>query len=164
MRLVVADTSPINYLILIGEIGLLRQLYSRVAIPQEVFRELSSENAPPFVVSWIQNPPDWLDVRSAPSELVLSETAFAAGLGAGEVGAIRLALMEQDSLLLIDELRGREAARNFGLSFVGILGILLDAYKAGFIDLREALEKLKKTNFRVSQTLLDKVIESARRN
>jgi predicted nucleic acid-binding protein len=40
MTVVVADTSPINYLILIGEIGVLQQLYHRVFIREEVFSEL----------------------------------------------------------------------------------------------------------------------------
>jgi hypothetical protein len=49
MMVVVADTSPINYLILIGEIGVLQQLYHRVVIPEEVFGELMDTEAPPEV-------------------------------------------------------------------------------------------------------------------
>jgi predicted nucleic acid-binding protein len=45
MTVVVADTSPINYLILIGEIGVLQQLYHRVVIPEEVFSELMGTGA-----------------------------------------------------------------------------------------------------------------------
>jgi predicted nucleic acid-binding protein len=43
---VVADTSPLNYLILIGEIELLPKLYESVAIPAEVLMELQSPGAP----------------------------------------------------------------------------------------------------------------------
>jgi hypothetical protein len=46
MMVVVADTSPVNYLVLIGEIGILAQLYQRVVIPREVFVELMDEDAP----------------------------------------------------------------------------------------------------------------------
>lgn len=33
MKVVVADASPINYLVLIGEVGLLARLYGEVLIP-----------------------------------------------------------------------------------------------------------------------------------
>lgn len=36
MTVLVADTSPLNYLVLIGEIGILRTLYGRVVVPPEV--------------------------------------------------------------------------------------------------------------------------------
>lgn len=38
--IVVADTSPLNYLVLIGEADLLYRLYGRVLIPQAVLSEL----------------------------------------------------------------------------------------------------------------------------
>ena len=44
--IVIADTTPINYLILIEEIGILEKLYGRVLIPTAVFEELKAENAP----------------------------------------------------------------------------------------------------------------------
>jgi len=44
--LVVCDTSPLCYLLLIGEIEILPQLYDRVLIPTEVAQELSDINSP----------------------------------------------------------------------------------------------------------------------
>jgi len=46
MTVVVADTSPLNYLILVGEIGILSQLYERVVVPEEVYAELRDAGAP----------------------------------------------------------------------------------------------------------------------
>ncbi len=46
---VVADTSPLNYLILIDEIGLLAELYQRILIPDLVFEELRHADAPPLM-------------------------------------------------------------------------------------------------------------------
>jgi predicted nucleic acid-binding protein len=40
--MVVADTSPLNYLVLINQINLLPQLYGRVLIPESVLEELSA--------------------------------------------------------------------------------------------------------------------------
>ena len=45
MRVVVADTGPIHYLILIGHISLLPQLFERVVLPSVVLSELSHELA-----------------------------------------------------------------------------------------------------------------------
>jgi predicted nucleic acid-binding protein len=38
--IVIADTSPLNYLVLIGEAEVLRRLYGQVVIPEAVLREL----------------------------------------------------------------------------------------------------------------------------
>jgi predicted nucleic acid-binding protein len=53
MTVVVADTSPINYLLLIGQISILPGLYDEIAIPPEVLAELKDGNAPPEVLRWI---------------------------------------------------------------------------------------------------------------
>jgi predicted nucleic acid-binding protein len=42
----VADTSPLNYLLLLDEIELLPALYDVVAIPVEVHHELQHRNSP----------------------------------------------------------------------------------------------------------------------
>jgi hypothetical protein len=56
-ELVVADTSPINYLILIGRINLLRQLDKRVLVPPAVVVELKHPLAPKPVQGWAANAP-----------------------------------------------------------------------------------------------------------
>ena len=47
MRLVIADTGPVNYLILIGHIDLLPRMFERMVLPAAVQTELSSSLAPP---------------------------------------------------------------------------------------------------------------------
>jgi predicted nucleic acid-binding protein len=49
--IVVADTTPINYLILIGEIEVLPELYGQVIIPHAVCEELLRSRAPGAVRS-----------------------------------------------------------------------------------------------------------------
>lgn len=62
--IVVADTSPLNYLILIEHDNILPKLYARVVIPPEVLQELSHPQAPDAVRSWVKNPPAWLEVKA----------------------------------------------------------------------------------------------------
>lgn len=70
--IVIADTSPIDYLIRLGEIDVLRQLYGTVVIPRSVSEELASALAPGDVQAWIGSPPAWLEIR-APSRRADSE-------------------------------------------------------------------------------------------
>ena len=112
MNVVVADTSPINYLILIVNIKLLR-------FPPE---ELSANGSPSAVADWIRRRPDWMEVRSAPFGASIALADEYSDLDAGERAAIQLALDEPGSLLLIDEAAGRSAATRLGISNTGTLG------------------------------------------
>lgn len=58
----VSDTSPLNYLALIGEIELLPRIFTRVLIPPAVVSELNHARTPPVVTAWTANLPSWVDV------------------------------------------------------------------------------------------------------
>ena len=60
---VIADTSPLNYLILIGQADLLPQLYGQIAIPRAVLLELQDPKAPASVARWMAYRPRWLVVK-----------------------------------------------------------------------------------------------------
>ena len=159
MMVVVADTSPINYLILIGEIGVLQQLYHRVVIPEEVFGELMDTEAPPEVREWAAQHPVWIEIRKSQSR-----DATLADLDAGEASAIALAALETDVLLLIDESAGRLEASRRGIPNTGTLGVLRRAAIERLVDLPSALNRLLATNFRVSKALVaDLLAETADR-
>lgn len=61
--IVIADTSPINYLVVIGEIDILPKLFVEVIIPQAVFDELNHEQAPTIVRDFINRKFSWLKIR-----------------------------------------------------------------------------------------------------
>jgi len=61
--IVIADTSPLNYLVLIGEADILLRLYHRVVIPEAVLRELLHPETPTIVSEWIARRPTWLEVE-----------------------------------------------------------------------------------------------------
>src|SRR5207244_11681551 len=65
MTVVIADSSPLNYLTLIGSVDVLRRLYGTVIVPQQVITELSDPSAPHEVRGWALHLPDWIDVRVA---------------------------------------------------------------------------------------------------
>ncbi len=55
--IVVADTSPINYLILIEEIDILARAYGKVAIPPAVRDELLRRSAPEVLAGLLKDQP-----------------------------------------------------------------------------------------------------------
>ncbi len=64
MRLVVADTGPLNYLILIGQIELLPILFEQIYAPKAVQAELRHADAPEAVRRWIAKPLGVLDLAA----------------------------------------------------------------------------------------------------
>src|ERR1700679_1856560 len=106
MRLVVANTSPLVYLILIEQIEILPKLFESVLIPDAVQGELGHSLAPEPVRAWAEALPTWAEVKSAPQ---IVDDAFRS-LGGGERAAIALALSIHADLVLIDERKGTQIA------------------------------------------------------
>jgi predicted nucleic acid-binding protein len=85
--IVVADSGPLHYLILVGEVDLLRTLYGNIIIPPAVVRELTTSGAPSQVAEWMRHPPDWLRI-----DVIERDTALISSIDAGETAAMSLAL------------------------------------------------------------------------
>jgi predicted nucleic acid-binding protein len=86
--LVVADTSPLHYPVLIQHETILPAIYEQVAIPPAVLADLQQSRTPDLVRAWVTHPPAWLEVRQP--RQVLDALQFPR-LGAGEREAIALA-------------------------------------------------------------------------
>jgi predicted nucleic acid-binding protein len=153
--IVIADTGPVNYLILIGEVEVLRGLYPRVVIPPSVCEELCHSSAPEPVRTWIAHPPAWLQILSP----TLSPDADLARLDAGERDAILLAEELGADQIIIDEMRGRREAERRHIPFTGTLGVLAAGAEEGLLDLRSAVDRLRKTSFHISAEILDRLVE-----
>ena len=139
----VSDTSPLNYLILIGADQILPRLFHNVLIAPSILEELSHAKTPYAVRNWIANRPAWIEIATAkpiPNQILLS-------LHAGERDAITIAV-ESHRTLLIDERDGSEIARRLGVKTVGTLGLLDVAAERGWLDLRAAFDRLRATSFR----------------
>lgn len=153
--IIVSDTSPINYLILIGQIDRLYDLYRRVIVPSSVLRELQAPETPPAVHSWLTQLPDWLEIVS----LSTSADPNLDYLGEGERDAILLADELGADGLLIDDRDGRIEAQGRGLRVIGTLGVLAAAAEKRLLNLPEAVERLKGTTFRASPRLYDALLK-----
>lgn len=149
--IVVADSGPLHYLILLNQTELLHRFYGQVVIPGAVVSELTTAKTPRLVREWFSNPPSWLHVQAVlPSQLEL----ITEDLDLGEREAIVLAQLLRADLLLIDEISGRAEARRRSLRVTGTLGILRIAAENELIDVPEVLAQLRDTNFYVAENLI----------
>ena len=148
--LVVADSSPLNFIIRLGNVDSLPRLFEAVAIPPQVAEELSHMRTPKAVRDFMVRLPQWLTIRS-PMHI---ETI--PGVDPGEAAAISLARELKADLLLIDDREGRKAAVKRHIPVTGTIGVLERAAQAGLLDLPEAFHGLKEQpDFWVDHKLLD---------
>src|SRR5437764_750595 len=113
--IIVSDTTPLNYLILIDQVQILHELYDSVLIPQSVFDEMQRAETPTEVRAWFAARPRWLEVRPAQAHDPSLK------LGAGESEAITLALELHADALLLDDRKARQEAQRRGLTVTGTL-------------------------------------------
>ena len=154
MLLVVADTGPIRYLVEIGHIGILPQLFERIFIPSLVYDELRHTSAPAPVRAWVNALPAWLEVLPV---IVSDDPAFGP-LDDGEKSALTLGMTLGADLILIDDRKGAAVALQKGFQITGTLGLLTRSAQRGILDLADALARLKRTNFHYRQELFDDLL------
>ena len=80
-------------------------------------------------------------------------------LDPGESAAILLAQELDADLLLLGDMKARQAATSRGLSITGIVGILDPAATMKLIDLSTAVQRLQTTSFWVSDSLLQSLLD-----
>jgi predicted nucleic acid-binding protein len=156
--IVVSDTSPINYLVLVELQDLLPKLLDRVLIPDAVHRELRASGAPDPIRRFLADAPPWLVVKPSPPVIPALRH-----LDAGERETISLARSVGADMVLLDERKGRQAAREQGLRVSGTLGLIRLAANQNLVTLADVLARLEKTNFRLSPRLLEALQGHTRR-
>jgi predicted nucleic acid-binding protein len=158
--IVVSDTSPLNYLVLIDHVFLLERLFGAVVAPTAVAAELASDKAPLEVRKFVLRPPAWFSVKQPSPEIVEIVRQTSSNLGAGELEAISLAKELHAQLLLADERRAtKEAREKHQLRVTGVLGVLEVAAILELADLQEAVGRLERTNYRMPSNVLMQMLK-----
>lgn len=152
--IVVSDTSPLNYLVLINVIDVLPGLFEAIYVPPSVISELNRSKTPDVVREWAKSPPTWLTIIAPNSRLPSTAT-----LGDGEADALSLAKELGISEVLIDERRGRTIAEREGLTPLPTLAVLELAAAQNLLELRPTLERLQRTNIRVPKERIHAALE-----
>jgi predicted nucleic acid-binding protein len=144
--IVISDTSCLIALNNIDSLNILKDLYNEVIITNEVKNEFG------------ESLPNWINVvkvQDLQKKRELEEV-----LDAGEASSIALSLEIEDSILIIDELKGRKIASSLNIKIIGTIGILILAHKKGLIkDLITVILKLVNSGFRLSDDLLNSIVD-----
>lgn len=156
--IVVSDTSPLNYLVLINAVDLLPQLFGTISIPSAVRDELSDLVTTDPVRTWVTQSPDWLHVE----HIELDSDAALNALHQGEREAILLAERHDADLIILDEQAARTVASQRGLHVTGTLGVLNEAGAQGLVDIPEAVDRLRQTSFRAAPSLYKWLLDQHR--
>lgn len=157
--IIVSDTTPLNYLAIIGKIEILERLAGRVLIPQAVYNELQDPKTPQQVREWIDSRPLWVEVRQADTSLFTPQKK----IGKGETEAIALAIELKAEALLIDDRNGIKEAHRLQIPTLRLFTILEEAAKLELLDLPEAIDRMMKTNFHMPPAkLIQEMIERDR--
>ncbi|MBI4279163.1 MAG: hypothetical protein HY660_11970 [Armatimonadetes bacterium] len=148
--MIVADASPLIALAKIGNLGLLRDLYSDVAIAPSVKREVVNQGR-------LIRAPEVVQVESALAERWVRELQLTAkekrrvgrlvrttGLGTDEAEFLALA-SARHLIVLLDDKEARAVAEAMRVHYLGTAGVLLAAFVRGYLDhtgLEEAVRDL----------------------
>jgi predicted nucleic acid-binding protein len=139
-KVIISDTSCLIILTKIGEIDLLRQLYKTVTITQDISLEYG------------ENLPDWFEVQQVKDHY--RQQLLEMQIDKGEASAIALALETSDNIVILDDWKARKVAERLGLSVTGTLGVIIKAKNTGIIpSIKPYLDKIRETNFRISEEL-----------
>jgi uncharacterized protein len=111
-----------------------RTQLTRVVVPQAVWEEMLALPHPDARTALLSSQTEgWLQVATL-ANLAMAASLRLAGLDQGESEAIALAVETSASLLLMDEKKGRIAARRLGVPVSGALAIVAAARRAGQIS------------------------------
>jgi len=144
---VVSDSTTLIILYDLQKLEYLKNLFSKVYIPQKVYEEVCFKKDVEL--------PDFIAISKIKDLKLLEELQML--LDDGESEAIAMAC-EKNLPLIIDEKKGRKVAANLGIEVLGLLGVLYLNVKNGFITKNEAeqfLQKAKINSFRISTKLIN---------
>ncbi len=151
-----ADSGPLIALAKCHQLTLLSKVFGEIHLPEAVLREVTGNSALPgalavaeFVRESGRVHPDKNDEYYRNFRIVLDE---------GESQALSLARALQCGILL-DDRRGRLIAAEQGIPLFGLLGVLLEAKRLGFIEaVSPIVDHLLAHDYRLSAKLVAAVL------
>lgn len=144
-KIVITDTSCLILFQKINEFKILKSVYQEIYTTPEVVEEYGLDL------------PDWIIIKSVKDKKYQQILAFQVDLG--EASALALALEINSDLILLDDLKARKLAKKLGFTITGTLGVISKAKKSGIIkEVKPLLEKIQKTNFRISKNIIREVL------
>ena len=155
--MIVSDATAIITLINIDEFDLLKLFTKKIILTNIVFEEATIYEQTKKYLEYEKN---FIEIVEHEDEQMFND--FCLLLNAGEASSIILA-MQKKLPLIIDEKKGRAFAKRMNIKVIGIIGIIKYLYteeKISFEQCNTILKKLEHSDFRLSQKLIDLVLEN----
>ncbi|TFF37452.1 DUF3368 domain-containing protein [Mucilaginibacter psychrotolerans] len=147
-EIIIADTSCFILLTKIDQLNLLKNLYGTVITTNTIATEFG------------QQLPDWVIIQNPIDERY--QHLLAMQIDKGEASAITLALENNDSTVILDDLKARKLAKQLEIAVTGTIGIIVKAKRVGLIpSIKPLISKIKQTNFRITPMLENLALEEA---
>lgn len=137
---IISNTSCLIVLDNIRMLDVLKELYGKVFITEEVSKEFG------------KTVPDWIEVRKVSDNKYLKLMKNFVDLG--EASTIALAVESDDIVIILDDLKARKLAQKLNLKITGTIGVLIKARERNIItSTQEVLNKLRNEGFRISDEI-----------
>lgn len=156
-RPVVANNTPLVALYELGLLSLLRDLFERVTIPEQVRAEFLAIEHEKRQSALDEAP--WIETVSLEER---ERVRTFVGLDEGEAAVLALATERSARLVIIDERKGRRFAQRLDLTVTGTIGVLLLARERGLVpEIRPLLERLIDAGLYLSPALISAALKLA---
>lgn len=154
-KVFILNSSPVISLSKAGLNIILEKL--TIMIPQDVAVELSYEKYVDEARQFINS-----HQESVFSEYLISDEIKNWGLGKGESSVLAVVIQHPEWIAVIDDGAARKCANVYNLNLTGTLGLLLIAYRIGWIDnLQESVDALRHAGFYLNKHLIKDVLQEA---
>lgn len=159
--IVVSDTTPLITLLKVHHLDLLEKFFGEVQIPQAVFDELTSNDK--YVDEVVQiRECSFIRVVEIAEEKSVDILRRATGLDLGESEAIVLTDETHADLLLMDEAKGRDVAKQMGFKIMGTIGLLMASYENKIItadEIKECIEIIRSSGRHIGEPYLRMLLD-----
>jgi len=157
--IVVSDSTILIGLVKIGKLDLLKEIFSKLYIPEEVFKEVV-ERGKGKPGSKVIKEATWIESKPVKDKI---QVAFLRGsLERGEAEVLVLARELEADLILLDEEKARKSAAIAGFEIMGLLGLFILAKNLGLIhEVRPLVDELMIKKFRISDKIIEKTLKKA---
>jgi len=157
--IVVSDSTILIGLAKIGKLDLLKEVFHKIYVPEEVFREVTERGLNKPGAQFIRKTV-W--IKAKPVEDRTQVNLLMASLDKGEAEVLALSKEMKAELILLDEEKARKSAVIAGFNVMGLLGMLVLAKKLGLLDeIKSLIEELRRKKFRISDGIIVQALMQA---
>ena len=159
--IVVSDSTPLITLMKAAQLRILHELFGEIIIPEAVHDELTV-NEKYIEEAKLINSSEFIRVISVEDRKSVSLLQRAAGLDLGESEAIIYAENNNADLLLVDEASGRRVAKSMGIEIMGSIGVLVSAFRKGFLseeETNDVFQRIRNARRHISEKLIKDALD-----